>query len=59
MFTTTREAGMLLRALREDAELSQVELARRANVSRRWLVDVENRQTPPSTCRKCSTASLS
>lgn len=42
MFTTTREAGMLLRSLREDAGLSQAELARRAGVSRRWLVDVEN-----------------
>lgn len=42
MFTTTREAGMLLRALREDAGLSQVTLARQAGVSRRWLVDVEN-----------------
>jgi len=42
MITTTREAGMLLRSLREDAQLSQVELARQAGVSRRWLVDVEN-----------------
>lgn len=42
MFTTTREAGMLLRSMREDAGLSQAELARRAGVSRRWLVDVEN-----------------
>lgn len=42
MFTTTREAGMVLRALREDAGLSQVELASRAGVSRRWLLDLEN-----------------
>ena len=42
MFTTSREAGIYLRRLREDAGLSQVELAERAGVSRRWLIDFEN-----------------
>lgn len=42
MFTTPREAGMLLRRLREDAGLSQSALADRAGVSRRWLIEFEN-----------------
>lgn len=42
MLTTTREAGIVLRSLREDAGLSQVELANRAGVSRRWLIEFEN-----------------
>ena len=42
MFTTPREAGMLLRQLREDAGLSRTELAGRAQVSKRWLTDFEN-----------------
>lgn len=42
MFRTPREAGMLLRRLREDAGMSQGELAERAMVSRRWLINFEN-----------------
>jgi len=42
MFTTTREAGILVRGLREDAGLTGAQLADRARVSRRWLVNLEN-----------------
>ncbi|MDR1710340.1 MAG: helix-turn-helix domain-containing protein [Propionibacteriaceae bacterium] len=37
MFTTPREAGILLRGLREQAELSRADLAAKAGVSVRWL----------------------
>lgn len=39
------ELGALVRAAREKAGLTQVELARRARVSREWLVKVENGRT--------------
>jgi transcriptional regulator with XRE-family HTH domain len=39
------ELGALMRAAREDAGLSQVELAQRARVSREWLVKVEAGRT--------------
>ncbi|WCB39039.1 helix-turn-helix domain-containing protein [Gordonia polyisoprenivorans] len=42
MFRTPREAGIVLRSLREEANLSQVVLARRAGVSTRWLLNFEN-----------------
>ncbi|WGW13275.1 helix-turn-helix domain-containing protein [Saxibacter everestensis] len=42
MFRTPRDAGMLLRRLREDAGWSQAVLAERAGVSKRWLVNFEN-----------------
>ncbi|MDR0849814.1 MAG: helix-turn-helix domain-containing protein [Propionibacteriaceae bacterium] len=42
MFRTPREAGILLRGLREEAHLSQAALAAQAHVSLRWLVNVEN-----------------
>ncbi len=42
MFKTPREAGMILRQLREDAGLSQGDLAEKAHVSKRWLVNFEN-----------------
>lgn len=42
MLRTSREIGMALRRLREEAGMSQVELASLAGVSRRWLLDFEN-----------------
>ena len=42
MFRTPREAGIILRNLREDAGLSQAVLAQRASVSKRWLINFEN-----------------
>ncbi|MEP9392375.1 helix-turn-helix domain-containing protein [Gordonia sp. VNQ95] len=42
MFRTPREAGIVLRSLREDAGLSQAALAERAGVSMRWLLNFEN-----------------
>jgi len=42
---TMAELGALVRAAREKAGLTQVELARRARVSREWLVKVENGRT--------------
>lgn len=42
MFQTPREAGMILRNMREDAGLSQSALAALSGVSRRWLLDFEN-----------------
>ncbi|MGC5254974.1 helix-turn-helix domain-containing protein [Gordonia sp. DT218] len=42
MFRTPREAGIVLRHLREEAGLSQAVLAERAGVSKRWLVNFEN-----------------
>jgi len=42
VFTTTREAGIVLRGLREDAGLTGAQLANKAGVSLRWLVNVEN-----------------
>jgi transcriptional regulator with XRE-family HTH domain len=41
MFTTTREAGLLLRDLREQAGDTQTGLAARAGVSVRWLINFE------------------
>ncbi|UKA62047.1 helix-turn-helix domain-containing protein [Arthrobacter sp. FW306-04-A] len=38
---TVREAGPLVRELREEQGWTQVELARRAGVSRSFLVDLE------------------
>ena len=37
-----REAGALVRELREERGWSQAELARRANVSRTFLIDLES-----------------
>lgn len=42
---TMAELGALMRAARENAGLSQVELARRAGVSREWLIKVEAGRT--------------
>lgn len=42
MFRTPREAGMLLRRLREDAGLSRDALAELSHVSKRWLINFEN-----------------
>lgn len=42
MIRSSREAGLVLRGLREDAGLSRGQLAERAGVSLRWLVDVEH-----------------
>lgn len=42
MFRTPREAGMILRDLRERAGLTQAALAAQAGVSKRWLIDFEN-----------------
>ncbi|MDN5813745.1 MAG: helix-turn-helix domain-containing protein [Arthrobacter sp.] len=39
---TTREFGMAVRRMREEAGLSQQGLADRAGVSRRWLLNLEN-----------------
>lgn len=38
---TVREAGPLVRELREEEGWSQAELARRANVSRTFVIDLE------------------
>lgn len=40
-FRTTGHLGMELRRLRQEAALTQAELAQRADVSRRWLSQVE------------------
>ncbi|ACZ31896.1 transcriptional regulator, XRE family [Xylanimonas cellulosilytica DSM 15894] len=42
---TMADVGALLREAREDAGLTQVELARRARVSREWLIKVESGRT--------------
>ncbi|MCL2089940.1 MAG: helix-turn-helix domain-containing protein [Micrococcales bacterium] len=42
---TMAELGALMRATRESAGLTQVELAQRARVSREWLVKVEAGRT--------------
>lgn len=42
---TMADVGALLREAREDAGLTQVELARRARVSREWLLKVESGRT--------------
>jgi len=39
------ELGALMRSAREDAGLTQVELAQRAQVSREWLIKVEAGRT--------------
>lgn len=39
---TVREAGPLVRELRDERGWSQKELARRANVSRTFVIDVES-----------------
>ncbi|MGP0223659.1 helix-turn-helix domain-containing protein [Paenarthrobacter sp. NCHU4564] len=39
---TVREAGPLIRELREERGWSQVELAQRANVSRTFVIDLES-----------------
>lgn len=41
MFTTPRDAGIILRGLREDAGVTGAQLAEKAGVSRRWLVNLE------------------
>jgi len=41
MLTTAREAGIVLRGLREQAGLSRAELAAKAGVSVRWLAGFE------------------
>ncbi|MCL2424053.1 MAG: helix-turn-helix domain-containing protein [Micrococcales bacterium] len=42
---TMAELGALMRSAREDAGLTQVELAQRAQVSREWLIKVEAGRT--------------
>ncbi|MFW0796190.1 helix-turn-helix domain-containing protein [Gordonia sp. CPCC 205515] len=42
MFRSPREAGIVLRHLRENAGLTQATLAEQAGVSKRWLVNFEN-----------------
>lgn len=42
---TMAEVGALIRGAREGAGLTQVDLARRAGVSREWLVKVEAGRT--------------
>lgn len=42
---TMADVGAVMREAREDAGLTQVELARRARVSREWLVKVESGRT--------------
>lgn len=42
MLTTAREFGMAVRRLRLESQLTQEELAAKAGVSRRWLLDFEN-----------------
>lgn len=39
---TVREAGPLVRELREERGWSQAELSRRANVSRTFVIDLES-----------------
>ncbi|MEV7607422.1 helix-turn-helix domain-containing protein [Paenarthrobacter sp. NPDC089322] len=39
---TVREAGPLIRELREERGWAQAELARRANVSRTFVIDLES-----------------
>ncbi|WP_309075706.1 helix-turn-helix transcriptional regulator [Paenarthrobacter sp.] len=39
---TVREAGPLVRELREEQGWTQAELARRANVSRTFVIDLES-----------------
>lgn len=39
---TVREAGPLVRELREERGWTQAELARRANVSRTFVIDLES-----------------
>lgn len=43
---TMTDLGALVRAARESANLTQADLARRAGVSREWLVKVEGGRTP-------------
>lgn len=42
---TMAEAGALIRGARQETGLTQVELARRARVSREWLIKVESGHT--------------
>ena len=42
---TMADVGAILREAREEAGLTQVELARRARVSREWLMKVESGRT--------------
>jgi transcriptional regulator with XRE-family HTH domain len=42
MLTTPREAGLLLRGLREDQSLTRAEVATKAGVSLRWLANFEH-----------------
>jgi HTH-type transcriptional regulator / antitoxin HipB len=42
---TSPDVGAVLRQAREEAQLTQVELARRARVSREWLLKVEAGRT--------------
>ena len=41
MIRTPREAGLVLRSLREEQGLTQLQVAERAGVSPRWLVSFE------------------
>ena len=45
MIRTPYEAGLVLRSLREQQGLTQVQLAERARVSPRWLVNFEGGKT--------------
>ncbi|OPX16256.1 helix-turn-helix transcriptional regulator [Gordonia polyisoprenivorans] len=42
MFRTPREAGIVLRSLREESGLSRAALAQKSGVSMRWLLSFEN-----------------
>ncbi|MDZ4091691.1 MAG: helix-turn-helix domain-containing protein [Arthrobacter sp.] len=48
---TVREAGPLVRELREERGWSQVELARRANVSRTFVIDLESGKSTVETSK--------
>ncbi|MBO1268306.1 helix-turn-helix domain-containing protein [Arthrobacter cavernae] len=48
---SVREAGPLVRELREAKGWSQVELARRANVSRTFIIDLENGKATVETAK--------
>lgn len=48
---TVREAGPLVRELREERGWSQAELARRANVSRTFVIDLESGKSTVETSK--------
>ncbi|QDY89671.1 helix-turn-helix transcriptional regulator [Arthrobacter sp. UKPF54-2] len=48
---TVREAGPLVRELREERGWSQAELGRRANVSRTFVIDLESGKSTVETSK--------